>query len=178
MIETARLRLRRLTLSDADAGFMLRLVNDPDWLANIGDRNVHDMEQSRAYIQKTLDMYERHGFGSLVAELKETGQMIGTCGLVKRDSVPDVEVGYALLPQFRGRGLAIEAAKAVVDYARDVLKLERVAAIVTPANRDSIKVLERIGLAFVRPMTLPNKDEVHLYLAYISPQSRTTTTVV
>ena len=163
MIETKRLRLRRLTLSDADAQFMLRLVNDPGWLANIGDRNVRDLEQSRAYIQKTLDMYEKYGFGSLMAELKETGEPIGTCGLVKRDSVEDVEVGYALLPQFRGRGLAIEGAKAVLDYAREVLKLPRVAAIVTPANRESIKVLERIGLSFVGPLTLPNKDQVHLY---------------
>jgi RimJ/RimL family protein N-acetyltransferase len=163
MIETKRLRLRRLTLGDADARFMLRLVNDPGWLANIGDRNVHDLEQSRAYIQKTLDMYEKYGFGSLMAELKETGEPIGTCGLVKRDSVDDVEVGYALLPQFRGRGLAIEGAQAVLDYARLVLKLPRVAAIVTPANHDSIKVLERIGLSFVGPLTLPNRDQVHLY---------------
>lgn len=163
MIESKRLRLRRLTLGDADAAFILRLVNDPGWLANIGDRNVRNLEQSRAYIQKTLDMYERHGFGSLVAELKDTGEPIGTCGLVKRDSVEEVEVGYALLPEFRGRGLAIEGARAVLDYARDVLKFERVAAIVTPANRDSIKVLERIGLSFVGPLTLPNKDEVHLY---------------
>jgi len=168
MIETKRLRLRRVTLSDADARFMLRLVNDPGWLANIGDRNVRDLEQSRAYIQKTLDMYEKYGFGSLVMELKDTGEPIGTCGLVKRDSVEDVEVGYALLPEFRGRGLAIEGGNAVIDYARDVLKLERVAAIVTPANLDSIKVLERLGLAFVRPLTLPNSDQVHLYLRTIS----------
>ena len=171
MIETQRLRLRRLTLTDADATFMMRLVNDPGWLANIGERNVHNLEQSRAYIQKTLDMYERFGFGSLVAELKETGRPIGTCGLVKRESVEDVEVGYALLPEFRGRGLAMEGARAVLDYARDVLGLERVAAIVTPANRDSIRVLERIGLTFVRPMTLANNDEVHLYST-----SRTTRT--
>ena len=170
MIETKRLRLRRVTLSDADARFMLRLVNDPGWLANIGDRNVRDLEQSRAYIQKTLDMYEKYGFGSLVAELKETGEPIGTCGLVKRDSVDDVEVGYALLPEFRGRGLAIEGGKAVIDYAREVLKIEHVAAIVTPANRDSIRVLERIGLTFVRPMTLPNNDRVHLYRTSSTPR--------
>jgi len=178
MIESQPLRSRRITLGDDDAAFMLRLVNDPGWLANIGDRNVRNLEQSRAYIQKTLDMYERYGFGSLVAELKDTGEPIGTCGLVKRDGVEEVEVGYALLPEFRGRGLAIEGAKAVLDYARDVLKLERVAAIVTPANRDSIKVLERIGLAFVRPMTLPNNDQVYFYLAHIAPQSRTTSTAV
>ena len=163
MIETQRLRLRRLTLSDADAAFMIRLVNDPGWLAHIGDRNVRDMEQSRAYIQKTLNMYERFGFGSWLAELKDTGEPIGTCGLVKRDSVEDVEIGYALLPQFRGKGLALEGAQAVLHYARDVLGIERIAAIVTPANRDSIRLLEKIGRTYVRPMKLPNNDEVHLY---------------
>ena len=173
MIETQRLRLRPLTLDDADAAFMMRLVNDPGWLANIGDRNVRDMESSRAYIQKTLNMYERYGFGSWLAELKESGQAIGTCGLVKRDSVEDVEIGYALLPEFRGRGLAIEGARAVLDYARDVLGLPRIAAIVTPANRGSIRVLEKIGLTFVRPMTLPNNDQVHLYS---TAQSVTTST--
>jgi RimJ/RimL family protein N-acetyltransferase len=163
VIETQRLRLRRLTLSDADAAFMIRLVNDPGWLAHIGERNVRDMEQSRAYIRKTLDMYERFGFGSWLAELRDTGEPIGTCGLVKRDSVEDVEIGYALLPQFRGQGLALEGAQAVLHYARDVLGLERIAAIDTPANRDSIRLLVNIGLTFVRPMTLPNNDEVHLY---------------
>ena len=171
MIETQRLRLRRLTLSDSDAAFMIRLVNDPGWIANIGDRNVHDLPQARAYIQKTLDMYERLGFGSWVAELKATGEPIGTCGLVKRDGIDDVEIGYALLPEFRGQGLAIEGVRAVIRHAREVLGLERVAAIVTPSNADSIRVLEKAGLAFARAVTLPGKDEVYLYLAQLAASS-------
>ena len=166
MIETERLRLRRLTLDDRDAGFMLRLVNDPGWLRNIGDRNVRSTDDARRYIQKTIDMYERLGFGSWVAEVKETGEPIGTCGLVKRDAIEDVEVGYALLPEYRGRGYAIEGARGTLDYAWKVLRLPRVAAIVTPANKDSIKVLEAAGLRYVKQIVLPNATEpISFYLA-------------
>ena len=166
ILETQRLVLRRLTLDEPDAAFMLRLVNDPAWLANIGDRNVRTLDDSRRYIQKTLDMYDRLGFGSWVAQLKATGEPIGTCGLVKRDAIEDVEIGYALLPEFRGKGLAVEAARGVVSYAWDVLRLPRVAAIVTPTNADSIRVLERIGLAYSRRLTLPGaNDEISFYLA-------------
>ena len=166
MIETPRLTLRRLTLDDADAAFMMQLVNDSEWLRHIGDRNVHSLEDSRRYIQKTLDMYERLGYGSWVAQLKATGEPIGTCGLVKRDGIDDVEIGYALLPEFRGRGLALEGARAVLAYAWDVLRLPRVAAIVTPANRDSVKLLEAIGLRFSKSITKPGEGkELSLYVA-------------
>ena len=166
MIETERLRLRHLTLDDRDAGFMLRLVNDPGWLRNIGDRNVHTLDDARRYIQKTIDMYHRLGFGSWAAEIKETGEPIGTCGLVKRDAIEDVEVGYALLPEHRRRGFAVEAARATLDHAWNVLRLPRVAAIVTPTNADSIKVLEAAGLRFARRVTLPGAtEEITLYLA-------------
>jgi ribosomal-protein-alanine N-acetyltransferase len=166
VIETPRLTLRPLTLEDADAAFMMRLVNDPAWLRHIGDRNVRSLEDARRYIQKTLDMYDRLGFGSWVATLKSTGEAVGTCGLVKRDGIDDVEIGYALLPEFRRRGLALESARAVLAYAWDVLRLPRVAAIVTPANGESIKLLERIGLRFSQRITKPGGDEeLALYVA-------------
>lgn len=166
ILETERLSLRRMTLADSDAAFMLRLVNDPGWLANIGDRNVRTVDDARRYIRKTIDMYDRLGFGSWVAELKATGEAIGTCGLVKRDAIEDVEIGYALLPEFRGCGLAVEGARAVLSYAWDVLRLPRIAAIVTPTNADSIRVLEGIGLRYARRLKLPGaNDEVAFYLA-------------
>lgn len=166
MIETPRLTLRPLTLADADAAFMMRLVNDAAWLRHIGDRNVRSLEDARRYIGKTLDMYERLGFGSWVAELKSTGEPIGTCGLVKRDGIDDVEIGYALLPEFRGRGLALESARAVLAYAWEVLRLPRVAAIVTPANDESIKLLEKVGLRFSQRITKPGGgEELSLYVA-------------
>ena len=166
ILETPRLALRRMTLGDSDAAFMMRLVNDPGWLANIGDRNVRSLDDARRYIQKTLDMYDRLGFGSWIAQLKLTGESIGTCGLVKRDAIEDVEIGYALLPEYRGCGLAIEGARAVVSYAWDVLRLPRVAAIVTPSNDASIRVLEGIGLQYSRRVTLPGaNEEVAFYLA-------------
>jgi RimJ/RimL family protein N-acetyltransferase len=144
----------------------MRLVNDLAWLAHIGDRGVRSLEDARKYIQKTLDMYERLGFGSWLAELKATGEAIGTCGLVKRDAIDDVEIGYALLPEFRRRGLAVEGARGVLGYAWDVLRLPRVAAIVTPSNGESIRVLEAIGLRFSRRLTLPGAtDEISFYVA-------------
>ena len=165
ILETRRLRLRRITLAEADAAFVLRLVNDPGWLRNIGDRNVRTLDDARRYIQKTIDMYDRLGFGSWVAQLKSTGEPIGTCGLVKREAIEDVEIGYALLPEFRGCGLAIEGARAVLSYAWEVLRLPRVAAIVTPSNVASIRVLETIGLRYRDRITMPKGEELCFYLA-------------
>jgi RimJ/RimL family protein N-acetyltransferase len=99
-------------------------------------------------------------------KVKVSGEPIGTCGLVKRNGLDDVDIGFAFLPQFRKQGFALEAASAMLEHARNVLALERIAAIVTPSNLDSIKVLECIGLRFARSMKLPGDDEeIFLFLA-------------
>lgn len=142
-----------------DAAFVYDLVNDPGWLRNIGDRGVRNLDDARAYMRRAmLAMYERHGFGMYLVELKETGEPIGTCGLVKRDGLDDVDIGFAFLPQFRDRGFAREAAVAVLGHARE-LGLPRVVAIVSAANDRSISLLERIGLRFERMLKLPSDDE-------------------
>jgi [ribosomal protein S5]-alanine N-acetyltransferase len=163
VLETERLFLRRFTLDDA--AFILTLVNDPAWLEHIGDRNVRNLDDARAYLRKgAMDMYERVGFGMYVMELRETGEAVGTCGLIRRPALEDVDIGFALLPQFRGQGLALEAARAVLDYARTVVGLNRVVAIVSAANRRSIRILESIGMRFERTLKLPGDDEeVPLY---------------
>ena len=120
LIETERLVMRRFTLEDA--AFTYDLVNDPAWIAHIGDRGVRTLDDARRYIGKTLAMYERHGFGMYVVELKETGESIGTCGLVKRDILELADIGFAFLERFRNRGFAIndKQEKDVVLVSKDL----------------------------------------------------------
>ena len=158
VLETGRLVLRRFVLEDA--AFVVDLVNDPAWIANIGDRGVRTLDDARAYMKRAmLAQYDEHGFGMWLVELKEKGKPIGTCGLVKRKGLDDVDIGFAFLPHFRNQGYAREAAAAVLDHARKDLALHRIVAIVTPSNERSIKLLEALGLSFDRTVRLPNDDE-------------------
>lgn len=163
VLETDRLLLRRLSIDDAE--FMLGHLNDPSFHRHIGDRGVRTVEQARQYlVDRVMASYERFGFGIYVVELKESREQIGTCGLVKRDGMEDVEVGFALLPQFWSKGYAVEAAQAVMDYAYKELGLHRIVAIVNPGNDRSFKLLEKIGLKFERMIRLPESDlEIELF---------------
>lgn len=163
ILETTRLVLRRFTLDDAP--FVFEMVNDPAWLEHIGDRGVRTLDDARAYIRdRTLAMYDRMGFGMYVVTLKATGEAVGACGLVKRDSLDDVDIGFAFLPAYRGKGYAVEAAAAVLDYGIRAFGMKRIVAIVSAANHRSIRVLERIGLRFERMTTLPGEgEEIPLY---------------
>ena len=165
VLETDRLRLRRL--SAEDAAFILELLNDPAWLQFIGDRGVRTLDDARDYIRKgPLEMYARLGFGLYLTELKEGSVPIGICGLIKRDSLQDVDIGFALLPQFRARGYASEAAAATMEYGKSVLGLKRIVAITSPSNLDSAKVLEKLGLRFERLVRLSDdSEEVRLFAA-------------
>jgi RimJ/RimL family protein N-acetyltransferase len=149
VLETDRLVLRRMSVDDAE--FELRLLNEPSFLRFIGDRGVRTLEDARAYILKgPVDMYERLGFGLYITELKGEGVPIGICGLVKRDFLADVDIGFAFLPEFWGQGYASEAASAVMEHAKGALGLKRVVAITNPENHSSIRLLEKLGLKFDR----------------------------
>jgi len=163
VLETERLIVRRFSLDDA--AFAVELVNDPAWLQYIGDRKVRTPEDARAYLRKgALDMYERVGFGMYVVTLKTTGEPIGTCGLIKRDTLDDVDIGFAFLPKFRGQGFALESAVAVLEHGKRDFGLKRIVAIVSPANRRSIAILEKLGLKFERMLKLPgDEEEISLY---------------
>jgi len=146
-IQTPRLALRELV--DDDAAFILELVNDPSWLRYIGDKGVRDLDGARAYIANGPQAsYARFGFGLWRVDLKDTGTPIGLCGLLKRDTLDDVDIGYAFLPRFVGKGYAFEAAEATWRHARETLRLPRLVAIVSPDNAASIKLLEKLGLRF------------------------------
>ena len=163
VIGTERLILRRFDLDDA--AFIFELVNDPDWLRHIGDKGVRSLDDARNYLRTgPLDMYARHGFGLFAVALRKDGTLIGSCGLIKRDSLKDVDIGFAYLPAYRSRGFAREAAQATLDYAKDVLKLARVVAIVSPANYASARLLERVGLRFEYPLRpADDADPVDLF---------------
>jgi len=157
VLETERLLLRPLTTDDAP--FILTLLNEPSFLRFIGDKKVRNLEDARQYILTgPMASYERHGLGLLAVVLKASQTPIGMCGLLKREELPDPDIGFAYLPDFWGQGFAFEAAKAVMNDARESLKLSRILAIVNPDNDASIKLLERLGLKFERV-----KGDVKLY---------------
>lgn len=158
VLETPRLLVRRFTLEDA--AFIVALVNDPAWLEHIGDRNVHSIEDARGYLEtRVLASYERHGFGMWVVCLRDSGQPIGTCGLIQREGLADVDLGFAFLPASRGQGYALESAAAVLEYGRRALGMKRIVAIVSPANHRSVRILEAIGMTFERMIRLPADTE-------------------
>jgi ribosomal-protein-alanine N-acetyltransferase len=152
VLETERLGLRQLTLSDD--GFILELLNEAGFLRFIGDKGVRTLEAARDYLlEGPIDSYGRHGFG-LYAVCLHDGTPIGICGLVKRDGLADVDVGFAFLSRHCSKGYAVESAEAVLAHARQVLRLQRIVAITTPENLGSIAVLEKIGLKFERMIRL------------------------
>ena len=134
---------------------MLRLLNEPTFVQNIGDRDVRTLEQARDYLRKgPLESYERHGFGLYLAQLRSDGAAIGLCGLVKREGLPDVDVGFALFPEYCRKGYAAEAAGEVLRHAGERLGLQRVIAIVSPGNDASIRLLHKLGFMYERHITL------------------------
>ncbi len=149
--QTARLTLRELESSDAP--FIQQLLTEPGFLQYIGDRGVRDLPSARRYIEHgPRASYAAHGFGLWLFERRDTATPIGICGLLKRDTLDDVDIGYALLAAHGGSGFALEAAQATLAWARDVRGLQRVVAIVMPDNARSIQLLERLGMRFERSL--------------------------
>ena len=147
ILETERLTLRTFTIDDAP--FYLQLVNEPAWLRFIGNRGLTTIEQTRAAILKgPIAMHERLGFCLYLVSLKSDTTPIGICGLIKRDQLEEVDLGFAYLKQFWGHGYALEAARAIMDYAKNTVGLKRIVAITSPDNFSSIKLLEKIGFRF------------------------------
>ena len=162
VLETERLVLRHQT--EDDAPFILDLMNDPDWLRHIGDRGVRTVAQARAYIlDGAVAMYEAHGIGLYLVETRADRVPVGICGLLRRPSFADVDLGFALAAAPRGHGYAREAAAATVTYGRDVLGLKRIAAIVSPGNVASIRLLESLEFRFERTVEPADGDVVQLF---------------
>ena len=167
ILETDRLQLRMLSVDDAQ--FVLRLLNEPSFIQNIGDRGVRTLDDARAYIQKgPIASYETFGFGLWIVETKSAGLPVGICGLLKRDVLDDVDIGYALLPEFWSRGYALESASAVMAYAKEKLGSKRVLAVVNADNQSSIRLLEKMGFQYERMVRLAeDAPEIKLFAAKV-----------
>lgn len=162
VLQTERLILRRMVTDDQE--FILELLNEPSFLRNIGDRGVRTPAQACQYIlDGPIASYDRYGFGLYVVERKEAPQPIGICGLLRRDWLEDVDIGFALLPRYWSRGYAFESASAVMGYGREVLGLSRIVAVTSPDNEASMGVLGKLGLKFERMIAAPGQGELRLF---------------
>lgn len=163
-LETERLNLRNL--NESDAPFILGLLNEPSFIRFIGDKGVRTLDDAREYLLNgPIASYDTNGFGLYLVTLKSTGESMGMCGLIKRDSLPDPDIGFAFVPGFWNQGFAHEAASAVMIYAKDVLKLPRILAITDKDNDASGRLLEKIGLRFDRIINMPgNQKETKLFV--------------
>lgn len=163
VIQCDRLNLRELGLPDAE--FILRLLNEPGFLTFIGDKGVRNLDDAREYLAKgPLESYRRYGFGLYLVSQRGDGASVGICGLVKRDTLVDPDVGFAFLEEHWSKGYASEAAAAVLAYGRDTLGIERIVAITAIDNRGSIAVLEKIGMTLERRVRLgDDPKELNLF---------------
>ena len=162
ILDTSRLALRQLSL--ADAPLVLELLNEPGWLRFIGDKGVRNLEDACTYLRTgPMTSYELYGFGLYLVERTSDAQPLGMCGLLKRDTLPDVDIGFALLERHHGYGYAREAASGVMAYARSTLRLKRILAITTVDNVASARVLEGIGMQFERMIKMADEPELRLF---------------
>jgi RimJ/RimL family protein N-acetyltransferase len=156
-------------LNASDAAFLLELVNEPSWIRYIGHRGLTTLDDAQLYIENgPVRMYQRLGFGLYLVELRATGAPIGICGLIKRDTLEDVDLGFAFLERFWGNGYALESASAVMSYGRQALGLSRIVAVVSHGNDRSVRVLEKLGFGFEGSIRLQPGDEA-LMLYAIAP---------
>ena len=153
---TERLIIRKVTKEDA--GFFVILLNTPHWLKYIGNRHVTNVEEAEVYLSNgILKSYETSGYGFYLVENKE-GVAIGTCGLVKRDFLEDVDIGFAFLPEFEGQGYGYESAMVIMKFAKDELKLPRLVAITTKDNFTSQHLLEKLGMKYEQDIVFPGEE--------------------
>ena len=163
VIETPRLRLRTATLDDA--AFYMELVNDPSWIANIGQRNIHTLEAARSALESgPMAQLRAHGYCLYIVERRSDGAPVGMAGLMRRDSLPGPDIGYAMRPAYWGQGYAWEATSAIVRHAQQVLGLRTLYGITSQQNQASINLLNKLGLRFERFSRLPPEGrETNIY---------------
>lgn len=163
---TPRLRLRKAI--EQDAAFFVNLLNDPDWIRFVNDPGVRNEEQACSWVRDRLfTLYKRFGFGLYVAEELDSGQPIGLCGLVKRDSLPEIDLGFGFLPSYRGKGYAEEASRACMQHAQDDFDCQRLLAITAPDNEASARLLERLGFSRDGEVTLPGESQALIVFARV-----------
>ena len=162
--ETKRLLIEQATLTDSD--FFFTLLNSPTWLQYIGDRGIETQQDAITYIENSLmTSYSEHGFGLWKVSLKESGVPLGICGFLKRDYMEHPDIGFAILPKFEGKGYMTEAAKAVLEYGKLELGLQKVLAVTTGENQSSRQLLATLGFKEDGTIELPKTDTVFIRFA-------------
>lgn len=157
MIETPRSMLTEVTATDAP--FILELMNSKGWLEYIGDRKIDSLSDAQTYIQNSfVNSYEKRGFGMYKVSLRNSFLPIGLCGLVTRPELDKIEIGFALLPEHSGKGYALEAGKATIQYAQQVLDIQEIYAITLPHNTSSKNLLSKLGLVLEKGIKLRGED--------------------
>lgn len=146
IVQTKRLLLREFEPTDAE--FIIELVNDPDWIKYIVDKNIHTVEAAIAYIKTLRESYTEFGYGFYCMVDKDSGKAIGLCGLINRPYLDLVDIGFATLKEYRKMGYTFEACKAVMSYAHEKLQIEQLAAITNINNYASRKLLLKLGFKF------------------------------
>ncbi|HET7618669.1 MAG TPA: GNAT family N-acetyltransferase [Vicinamibacterales bacterium] len=171
IVATPRLTLR--CVASEDAAFVRTLLNEPSFLRHIGDKGVRTLDDARTYIAEGPQAsYARFGFGLYIVELNGSRVPIGLCGLLKRDELEDVDLGFAFLPAYWSQGYAAEAARAVLDHARAALRISRIVAIVSPANDASIRLLGRLGFTYERMVRLREANAELQLFASMAPTAK------
>ncbi|HEY2711310.1 MAG TPA: GNAT family N-acetyltransferase [Chthoniobacterales bacterium] len=154
ILETERLSLRQFDL--ADAPFLLELMNEPGFIQYVADRGLRTTADAAAFLsKKILPSYERFGFGFYRVELKDSHTPIGMCGFIKRDTLDEVDIGFATLERYSGRGYTFEASSAVFEYGHSVLGLSAIVGLTAPDNKVSQHLLQKLGLRFRESVDLP-----------------------
>lgn len=161
ILETDRLILREFTFEDSS--FMLGLVNTPSFLKFIGDKKVRSVDDAKEYLRTGyIQSYRENGFGIWLVLEKSTNKRIGTCGLVNRPALEDIDIGFALMPEYEGMGFGFEMASATMLYAKETLNIDRVVGITDVQNVASARLLNKVGLEFERMLELSPGDHVML----------------
>ncbi|WP_299333462.1 GNAT family N-acetyltransferase [uncultured Psychroserpens sp.] len=163
--ETNRLILSKITVDDAP--MILELMNSPDWLKYIGDRNIKTVEDAANYIQNNqLKCYELYDYGYYKIQVKsENLKAIGTTGLLKREQLEHVDIGFSILPDYHGKGYGYEAASEIIKLAKTTFNIKTLCAITLPINKPSINLLEKLGLSYQKRVKPFEEDEELLLFA-------------
>ncbi len=164
--ETPRLNIRKF--NEGDSQFIFGLLNSPGWLEFIGDRNIKTLDDARLYIVNgPLFSYVKFGFGPYLVELKDTYTPIGMCSLIKRDTLEEVDFGFAFLSQYNGKAYAFEASSAVLKFAKENLGLKKLVAITDTTNTSSIKLLNKLGFNSEGTIKMPDEEEELLFFSHV-----------
>lgn len=157
VLETERLIIEHLSADDAE--FIYELLNTPKWIKYISNKKLDSIEQAQKYVTAITDSYQANGFGLFLVKRKSDRAKMGICGLIKRASLADVDIGFGFLPEFERMGYGFESAKACLDYGKKDLGLTKVCAITVSYNKGSIGLLEKLGMVFIRNIRLKADDE-------------------